>query len=187
METIKRHRLLAIAVLTADIGAAIRSFRSDVSAFPAAPNYATIGSGNAGETVIYTAKTASALSGCTRGVEGAAAAWSAGELIGRNFTAADHAALIENINALDTGKVPTARTVNGKALSANVSLSAADVGAVPTARTINGKALSADISLTASDVSAVPTARTVNGKTCRGCHAGGGGCGGGAHCADGQQ
>lgn len=34
---------------------------------------------------------------------------------------------------------------------------AADVGAVPTTRTVNGKALSSDISLTASDVGAVPS------------------------------
>lgn len=40
------------------------------------------------------AKTADALSGCVRGVEGTAKAWSAGELIGRNWTARDHADLI---------------------------------------------------------------------------------------------
>ena len=61
-------------------------------------------------------------------------------------------------------KVPTTRTINNKALSANITLSAADVGAsasththsnyVPTTRTINSKALSSNISLTASDVGA---------------------------------
>ena len=78
--------------------------------------------------------------------------------------------------------VPTSRTVNGHALSADVALdaedvgarpntwtpsaedvgarpatwtpSAADVGAVPTSRTVNGKALSSNISLTAGDVGA---------------------------------
>lgn len=55
--------------------------------------------------------------------------------------------------ALDA-KVPTSRTVNGKALSANISLSASDVGAVPTSRTVNGKALSANITLSAADVGA---------------------------------
>jgi len=63
--------------------------------------------------------------------------------------------------------VPTSRTVNGKALSANISLTAADVGAsasghthsyVPTSRTVNSKALSANISLTAADVGAATTA-----------------------------
>lgn len=53
-------------------------------------------------------------------------------------------------------------SVNGK--TGAVTLSASDVGAVPTARKVNGKALSSDITLSASDVSAVPTTRTVNGK-----------------------
>ena len=60
--------------------------------------------------------------------------------------------------------VPPTRTVNSKALSADINLTAADVGAVPPTRTVNGKALSADISLTATDVGAVPPTRTVNGK-----------------------
>lgn len=87
--------------------------------------------------------------------------------------------------------VPASRTVNGKALTSDISLNASDVGAkssdwtpdlsgyVPTSRTVNGKALSYNITLSASDVSArpstwtpnasdvgaVPTSRTVNGKT----------------------
>ena len=72
----------------------------------------------------------------------------------------------------DLGGVPNTRTVNGKALSADINLSAADVGArptswtptaadvgaVPTDRTVNGKALGADISLSAADVGAATTA-----------------------------
>ena len=79
---------------------------------------------------------------------------------------------------IPTDYVPTSRTVNGQALSQNITLDAEDVGAVPTSRTVNGKALSRNISLTASDVGArantwtptasevgaVPTSRTVNGK-----------------------
>ena len=75
-------------------------------------------------------------------------------------------------------KVPATRTVNGKALSSDVTLSAADVnarpntwtptasdvGAVPTTRKINNKPLSADVMLSAADVSAVPTTRKVNNK-----------------------
>ena len=71
-------------------------------------------------------------------------------------------------SAADVGAVPTDRTVNGKALSQNITLTAddvgarantwmptaSDVGAVPTTRTVNGKALSADISLMAVDVGA---------------------------------
>lgn len=55
-------------------------------------------------------------------------------------------------------KVSTSTTVNGKALSSNITLSASDVSAVPTTRTVNGKALSADISLTASEVGALDQA-----------------------------
>lgn len=86
------------ATLTDNIGAADTIIKvSDVAAFPDAPNYATIGTDEDGETIFYTAKTTAALSGCTRGVEGTAKAWAAGELIGRNFTAADHKALIDNV------------------------------------------------------------------------------------------
>ena len=80
------------------------------------------------------------------------------------------------VTAAQVGAVPTSRTVNGKALSSNITLSASDVGAaasshshsisnvtnlqssldakVPTSRTINGKALTANITLSAGDVSA---------------------------------
>ncbi len=83
------------ATITNNIGAADSIIEvSDVSAFPPAPNLATIGTDADGETILYTAKTESALSGCQRGVEGEARGWTAGELIGRNFTAKDHADLI---------------------------------------------------------------------------------------------
>lgn len=71
-------------------------------------------------------------------------------------------------SAADVGAVPTTTTVNGHALSGNITLdaddvgarpstwtpTASDVGAVPTSRTVNGKALSQNISLTAEDVGA---------------------------------
>ena len=64
--------------------------------------------------------------------------------------------------------VPLTRTVNGKALSSDITLSASDVGArantwtptagqvgaVPTTRKVNNKALSADVTLDAEDVGA---------------------------------
>lgn len=75
---------------------------ADVSVFPDAPNYATIaGNDGDGETILYTAKTGSGLSGCTRGVEGTAKRWDAGEIISRNWTAQDHNVLIQNLIALD--------------------------------------------------------------------------------------
>ena len=60
-------------------------------------------------------------------------------------------------SASDVGAVPTSRTVNGKALTENISLAASDVGAVPTSRTVNGKSLNSNISLSASDVGAATT------------------------------
>lgn len=60
--------------------------------------------------------------------------------------------------------VPKTRTINSKALDANITLTASDLSAVPTTRTVNSKALSSNITLTAADVGAVPTTRTVNSK-----------------------
>lgn len=62
------------------------------------------------------------------------------------------------VTAQQAGAVPVGRKVNGKALSADITLAAADVGAVPTGRKVNGKALSADITLAAADVGALPSA-----------------------------
>ncbi|MBA0204378.1 phage tail protein [Pectobacterium aroidearum] len=110
-------------------------------------------------------------------------------------TAANNAATAAtNANTNANGRVPAGRTVNGKALSADIALNAGDVGAytkaetdtrvaaattaannaataaanantnangrVPSGRTINGKALSADIALNAGDVGALPIAGT---------------------------
>lgn len=91
-----------VATITDDIGDGDTVIPvSDVNAFPEAPNLAVIGGVDAGsETILYTAKTASSLSGCTRGVEGTAKAWSNGETISRNFTAKDHDTFIANIKEL---------------------------------------------------------------------------------------
>lgn len=65
--------------------------------------------------------------------------------------------LVQMPSASDVGAVPITRTVNGKALSSNISLTAADVGAVPTSRKVNGRALSSDINITSGDVFAQTT------------------------------
>ena len=86
--------------LAENIGAADTIIRvADASVFPPAPNYATIGTDEDGETIEYAAKADGLLSGCTRGVEGAAKAWRAGEVIARNFTAADHNGMITAVTA----------------------------------------------------------------------------------------
>lgn len=65
-------------------------------------------------------------------------------------------------NGVDPSQfVPATRTVNGKALSSNISITTADIGAVPIARTVNGKALTSDITLTAEDVGAMAQPTTV--------------------------
>ncbi len=75
------------------------------------------------------------------------------------YTASEVGALASTVTHL-SGDVPVTRKVNGKSLSADVTLGAADVGAVPTARTVNGKALSANITLGAADVGAYTKAQT---------------------------
>lgn len=62
----------------------------------------------------------------------------------------------------DNTKVDKTTTVNGKALSGNITLSPADVGAVPTTRTVNNKALDANITLGYADVGAAPAEHTHN-------------------------
>ncbi|HGN2268920.1 TPA: phage tail protein [Proteus mirabilis] len=97
-----------------------------------------------------------------------------------------------NANTNANGRVPNTRKVNGKPLSADISLTAGDVGAatpaqvneaktaasnaqtaannantnangrVPNTRKVNGKPLSADVSLTAGDVGALTETRANN-------------------------
>lgn len=55
-----------------------------------------------------------------------------GDTFGANDINATNGA-INNLTAADIGAVPTSRTVNGKALSSNITLAASDVGALPIA------------------------------------------------------
>lgn len=124
------------ATITNNIGAADSIIEvSDVSAFPPAPNLATIGTDEEGETILYTAKTETALSGCQRGVEGTARAWTAGELIGRNFTARDHADLIAAATEA-YGAAEAAQEAAGNAMGAAQAAqeAAATAGAVAAAK-----------------------------------------------------
>lgn len=86
--------------LTSNLGEADTIINvEDASVFPEPPNFATIGTDEDGETVLYAAKGEGLLSGCTRGVEGTAKAWKSGEVIARNFTAKDHNDMIGAITA----------------------------------------------------------------------------------------
>lgn len=77
----------------------------DGSVLPDAPNLLTIGAGgNTAETVLMTAKDGNTLT-VERAQNGTTArAWAAGDAIGRYFTAADQAAIQENITKLNEAK-----------------------------------------------------------------------------------
>ena len=77
----------------------------DGTMLPDAPNLLTIGAdGSTAETVLMTAKNGNVLT-VVRGQDGTTArAWSAGDVIGRYFTAADQKAMQDNITALNNGK-----------------------------------------------------------------------------------
>ncbi len=128
------------AALAANIGAADTVIRvSDASVFPNAPNLATIGTDEDGETILYTAKADGLLSGCQRGVEGIARAWNAGEIIGRNFTAHDYNSLIRAVGdaqqAADTAQSvadSAADAISSKqdALSPDETITLTEVGRI---------------------------------------------------------
>jgi hypothetical protein len=74
------------------------------------------------------------------------------------FVTAAEKTKLANLSGTNTGDqdlsglVPTSRTVNGHALTGNVTVTAGDVGAVPTSRTVAGHALTADVTISKSDV-----------------------------------
>lgn len=73
---------------------------------------------------------------------------------------------LTNDSGFITGYTETDPTVPSWAKqSSKPSYTAAEVGAVPTTRKVNGKALSADITLSASDVSALPSSTAIPSKT----------------------
>ena len=59
------------------------------------------------------------------------------------------------LTAAGLGAGPTSRTINGKALTGDITLTAAKVSAVPTTRKVNGRALSGDITLTLADLGGI--------------------------------
>ena len=73
---------------------------------------------------------------------------------------------LTNDSGFITGYTETDPTVPSWAkASSKPSYTASEVGAVPTSRTVNGKALSANISLTASDVGALPSSTQIPDST----------------------
>lgn len=88
-----------ITTITSDIAAnAVSIPVTDITAFPAAPNIATIGTDDDSELILYTSISGTSLAGCTRGYNGTTAkAWSSGAEIYRAFTEYDYEALKDNI------------------------------------------------------------------------------------------
>lgn len=80
---------------------------------PDGPNYATIGTDENAETIYYAIKLPTQLSGCVRGVEGLAKAWTIGDVLGRNFTAKDYEAILNNLLALKTSADSLSAEVEG--------------------------------------------------------------------------
>ena len=112
--------------LAQGIGAADTTITlADSSVLPDAPNYATIGTDETGEVILYAAKAGNILSGCVRGVEGTAQQWNAGTVIARNWNNIDYQNLIDNVTKINNSKAnkPDNRTAgNLAALDANGDL-----------------------------------------------------------------
>lgn len=91
--------------LTAAINASDTVIPVENTAYlPEGPNIATIGTDDDAEVIIYAVKTATSLSGCTRGVEGTSKAWQVGEVIARNWSLTDYQTLMDNIKSLNEHK-----------------------------------------------------------------------------------
>ncbi|WP_445663094.1 tail fiber domain-containing protein [Enterobacter soli] len=69
---------------------------------------------------------------------------------------------------MDDRYTPLSRTVNGKPLTGDITLTSTDTGSVPTSTKVNGKTLTGDITLTSADTGSVPTSTKVNGKALTG-------------------
>ncbi|NUU73852.1 hypothetical protein [Paenibacillus xylanilyticus] len=70
---------------------------ADIGVLLPGEGIATIGNGDAAETILYTSVDGNTLKGCVRGFQGIARAWTSGTRIARNFAAADWDAARENI------------------------------------------------------------------------------------------
>lgn len=107
--------------LSADIDAVqIDISLEDVTKLPEAPSIVTIGQGESAETILYTGKTETHITGCTRGFQGIAKNWVRGTNISRLFTAYDYDSTRDNIADLDSrlesheGNTTTAHGIENK-------------------------------------------------------------------------
>ena len=92
---------------------------ADISAFPNAPNLATIGMGTDAEVIRYNGITGNTLTGIERGFGGTTAnAWETGAPICRAYTAYDHAAFKSNIEDLEVKKLAKSGSLSDMKLGA---------------------------------------------------------------------
>lgn len=105
--------------LRTGIGAAAVGFAvADATVLPQGPNIATIGDGDDAELVYYAAIENDVVTGCVRGFYGTVAAdWPANTPVYRAYTAYDHDAFVENIDALAADKQD--KVGNASALTAD--------------------------------------------------------------------
>ena len=91
-----KNTRLANSILSSDTLITVE----DGSVFPSAPNYATIGTDENAETILYNAISSNELQNVERAKEGTAKSWSSGEIISRNFSNVDVVAFLNNITKI---------------------------------------------------------------------------------------
>ena len=91
-----KNTRLANSILSSDTSITVE----DGTVFPAAPNYATIGTDENAETILYNAISSNELQNVERAKEGTAKSWSSGEIISRNFSNVDVVAFSNNITKI---------------------------------------------------------------------------------------
>ena len=91
-----KNTRLANSILSSDTSITVE----DGTVFPVAPNYATIGTDENAETILYNAISSNELQNVERAKEGTAKSWSAGEIISRNFSNVDVVAFANNITMI---------------------------------------------------------------------------------------
>ena len=91
-----KNTRLANSILSSDTSITVE----DGSVFPSAPNYATIGTDENAETILYNAISSNELQNIERAKEGTAKSWSSGEIISRNFSNVDVVAFSNNITKI---------------------------------------------------------------------------------------
>lgn len=111
---------LAAAITAYDVTITL----TDASVLPSATNICTIGTGEDAETIKFTTKAGNVLSGVTRGLEGTAKSWGAGETVRRSFANYDWQAAIDNIGLKADAASPT---ITGTAAIPTINLTGGQI------------------------------------------------------------